>query len=49
MLLARRCHAAAAAAAGRPALMGTVRRGLANKVYESAEAAVKDIKDGSKL
>lgn len=47
MLLARRCHAAAAGA-GRPALV-VARRGLANKVYESAEAAVKDIKDGAKL
>lgn len=33
----------------RPALLAVARRGLANKVFETAEAAVKDIKDGSKL
>ena len=37
---------------GRPAALlaaAHARRGLANKVFDSAEAAVKDIKDGAKL
>lgn len=36
--------------AGPAALLACVaRRGLANKVFDSAAAAVKDIKDGAKL
>ena len=33
----------------RPVLLTTARRGLANKVFDSAAAAIHDIKDGTSV
>jgi hypothetical protein len=50
---ARRSSSLGPSSSTRPAALlamrAHARRGLANKVFDSAEAAVKDIKDGSKL